>query len=71
MRLSGEMFPFASCEERGYKLAFFAAETLAEVGRVVAELGHRVTIHPGQYTQLGSLTAQSVTLTAMTKCCLY
>lgn len=47
MRLSSEMFPFASCEEHGYKLAVFAAETLAEVGKVVAELGHRVTTHPG------------------------
>jgi len=52
MRLSSEMFPFASCEEHGYKLALFAAETLAEVGRVVAELGHRVTIHPGQVSHL-------------------
>lgn len=48
MRLSSEMFPFASHEEYGYKLAPFAADTLAEVGRVVAELGHRVTTHPGQ-----------------------
>ncbi|QDS73671.1 UV-damage endonuclease [Venturia effusa] len=54
MRLSSEMFPFASHEEYGYKLAPFAADTLAEVGKVVAELGHRVTTHPGQFTQLGS-----------------
>jgi UV DNA damage endonuclease len=54
MRLSSEMFPFASHEEYGYKLAPFAAETLAEAGKVVAELGHRVTTHPGQFTQLGS-----------------
>jgi UV DNA damage endonuclease len=54
LRLSSEMFPFASHEEYGYKLAPFAAETLAEVGKVVAELGHRVTTHPGQFTQLGS-----------------
>jgi len=39
MRLSNEMFPFASSEEHGYKLAPFAAETLVEVGKVVAELG--------------------------------
>lgn len=48
------MFPFASHEEYGYKLAPFAADTLAEVGKVIAELGHRVTTHPGQFTQLGS-----------------
>ncbi|RHZ63659.1 hypothetical protein CDV55_105103 [Aspergillus turcosus] len=54
MRLSSEMFPFASHKEYGYKLAPFASEVLAEVGRVVAELGHRVSVHPGQFTQLGS-----------------
>lgn len=54
LRLSSEMFPFASHEEYGYKLAPFASETLAEAGKVIAELGHRVTTHPGQFTQLGS-----------------
>lgn len=54
MRLSSEMFPFASHEEYGYKLAPFAAEALAEAGKVIGELGHRVTTHPGQFTQLGS-----------------
>ncbi|KAI1808235.1 UV-endonuclease UvdE [Daldinia bambusicola] len=54
MRLSSEMFPFASHEVYGYKLAPFASEVLAEAGRVAAELGHRLTTHPGQFTQLGS-----------------
>ncbi|ROV92452.1 hypothetical protein VSDG_06658 [Cytospora chrysosperma] len=54
LRLSSEMFPFASHEEYGYKLAPFASEALAEAGKVAAELGHRLTTHPGQYTQLGS-----------------
>ncbi|KAK0702582.1 UV-endonuclease UvdE-domain-containing protein [Apiosordaria backusii] len=54
MRLSSEMFPFASHVEHGYKLATFASKMLAEVGRVAAELGHRLTTHPGQFTQLGS-----------------
>ncbi|KAI1272193.1 UV-endonuclease UvdE [Xylaria sp. FL0933] len=54
MRLSSEMFPFASHEEYGYKLAPFASGVLAEAGRVAAELGHRLTTHPGQFTQLGS-----------------
>ncbi|KAK8135613.1 UV damage endonuclease uvsE [Apiospora sp. TS-2023a] len=56
MRLSSEMFPFASHEEYGYKLAPFASEALAEAGRVAGELGHRLTTHPGQmqFTQLGS-----------------
>ncbi|THX90446.1 UV-endonuclease UvdE [Aureobasidium pullulans] len=60
MRLSSEMFPFASHEEYGYKLAPFASEVLAEVGKIVAELGHRVTTHPGQFTQLGSPRKQVI-----------
>lgn len=54
MRLSSEMFPFASHQEYGYKLAPFASEVLAEAGKVAAELGHRLTTHPGQFTQIGS-----------------
>lgn len=54
MRLSSEMFPFASHAEYGYGLAPFASEALAEAGKVIAELNHRVTTHPGQFTQLGS-----------------
>lgn len=54
MRLSSEMFPFASHDVYGYKLAPFASEALAEAGRVAAKLGHRLTTHPGQFTQLGS-----------------
>ncbi|KAK3112147.1 hypothetical protein LTR53_011871, partial [Teratosphaeriaceae sp. CCFEE 6253] len=53
-RLSSEMFPFASHPEYGYKLAPFASEALADAGKVITELGHRVTTHPGQFTQLGS-----------------
>ena len=54
LRLSSEMFPFASHDTYGYKLAPFTSEALAEAGRVAAELGHRLTTHPGQFTQLGS-----------------
>ncbi|QPH04056.1 UV-damage endonuclease [Epichloe festucae Fl1] len=53
MRLSSEMFPFASHEEYGYSLSF-AADVLAEAGKVASELGHRLTTHPGQFTQIGS-----------------
>ena len=52
LRLSSEMFPFASHEEYGYKLAPFASEVLAEAGKVAAELGHRLTTHPGQVSSL-------------------
>ncbi|KAJ4368804.1 UV-damage endonuclease [Neocucurbitaria cava] len=60
MRLSSEMFPFASHDEYGYKLKPFAEETLREVGEVIAQLGHRVTTHPGQFTQLGSPRKQVI-----------
>ena len=60
MRLSSEMFPFASHPEYGYKLAPFAAEALGEAGKVAAELGHRLTTHPGQFTQLGSPRKQVI-----------
>jgi UV DNA damage endonuclease len=48
LRLSSEMFPFASHEEYGYSLEPFASEALEEAGKVAAELGHRLTTHPGQ-----------------------
>ncbi|KAK1537544.1 UV damage endonuclease UvdE [Colletotrichum paranaense] len=61
MRLSSEMFPFASHEEYGYRLTPFAAEPLAEAGKVAAQLGHRLTTHPGQFTQLGSPRKEVIT----------
>lgn len=48
MRLSSDMFPFASHVEYGYKLAPFASDILADAGKVAAELDHRLTTHPGQ-----------------------
>jgi UV DNA damage endonuclease len=59
MRLSSEMFPFASHAEYGYTLDF-ATTALRRVGKVVAELGHRVSTHPGQFTQLGSPRPQVI-----------
>ncbi|KAK6541413.1 hypothetical protein TWF694_007225 [Orbilia ellipsospora] len=47
------MFPFASHAEYGYDLAH-AAAPLKEAGRLAMEYGHRLTMHPGQFTQLGS-----------------
>ena len=60
LRLSSEMFPFASHDVYGYKLAPFASEVLAEAGKVAAELGHRLSTHPGQFTQLGSPRQQVI-----------
>ncbi|KAK6908725.1 UV damage endonuclease UvdE [Kwoniella mangroviensis CBS 8886] len=53
MRLSSEMFPFASHAKYGYDLAF-ADEGLKEAGALAKKYGHRLTMHPGQFTQLGS-----------------
>ncbi|TLD30898.1 hypothetical protein PspLS_02534 [Pyricularia sp. CBS 133598] len=61
MRLSSEMFPFASHEEHGYKLAPFASEVLADAGKTAAQYGHRLTTHPGQFTQLGSPRTEVIT----------
>lgn len=48
LQLSSDMFPFASHAEHGYKLAPFASDILAEAGKIIAELGHRVTMHLDQ-----------------------
>ncbi|KAK8849695.1 UV damage endonuclease UvdE [Kwoniella newhampshirensis] len=53
MRMSSEMFPFASHAKYGYDLSF-ADEGLKEAGRLAKQYGHRLTMHPGQFTQIGS-----------------
>ncbi|KAF9227195.1 UV-endonuclease UvdE [Gyrodon lividus] len=53
MRISSEMFPFASHETYGYSLNY-CASLLAQVGALAKKYGHRLTTHPGQFTQLGS-----------------
>lgn len=47
MRMSSEMFPFASHAKYGYDLAF-AAEGLKAAGDLAKKYGHRLTMHPGQ-----------------------
>lgn len=47
------MFPFASHGVHGYSLEFCAPE-LAKAGDLAKKYGHRLTTHPGQFTQLGS-----------------
>ena len=54
MRLSSEMFPFASHAEYGYSPIEVAGEELKAAGDKAKELGIRCTMHPGQFTQLGS-----------------
>ncbi|KAI0826375.1 UV-endonuclease UvdE-domain-containing protein [Irpex lacteus] len=53
MRISSEMFPFASHAELGYDLSY-AKDELKAVGDLAKKLGHRLTTHPGQFTQLAS-----------------
>lgn len=53
MRMSSDMFPFASHEEYGYDLEF-ANELLLDVGQFAKQHGIRLTMHPGQYNVLSS-----------------
>ena len=53
MRLSSEMFPFASHLEHGYSLDF-ADTKLKEIGEYARNNNIRLTMHPGQYDVLSS-----------------
>lgn len=53
LRISSEMFPFASHNDHAYHLDF-AADVLAEAGRLAAKYNQRLTMHPGQFTQLAT-----------------
>ncbi|KAF8813871.1 UV-endonuclease UvdE [Phlegmacium glaucopus] len=52
-RLSSEIFPFASHLVHGYSLEY-CADLLSKAGALANKYGHRLTTHPGQFTQLGS-----------------
>ncbi|TFY51902.1 hypothetical protein EVJ58_g10319, partial [Rhodofomes roseus] len=52
-RVSSEMFPFASHKVHGYDLEY-AREELKVAGDLAKRYGHRLTTHPGQFTQLAS-----------------
>jgi UV DNA damage endonuclease len=53
------MFPYASHGIHGYSLEY-CAPLLARAGSLANKYGHRLTTHPGQYTQLGSLRPEVV-----------
>ncbi|KAK4702434.1 UV DNA damage endonuclease, partial [Phenoliferia sp. Uapishka_3] len=53
LRMSSEMFPFASHAEYQYSLEY-ADKELKLAGDTAKRLGVRLTTHPGQFTQLGS-----------------
>ncbi|KAG8893438.1 hypothetical protein FRC01_013592, partial [Tulasnella sp. 417] len=60
MRMSSEIFPFASHAVYGYDLSF-ADKELKEAGELAKKYKHRLTMHPGQFTQLGSPKEEVVT----------
>ena len=53
LRMSSEMFPFASHSKFGYDLGYVDAE-LKGIGALAKQYGHRLTSHPGQFTQIAS-----------------
>jgi len=53
MRLSSDLFPFATHEEYGYSLDF-ADDLLKQIGSYANEHGMRLTMHPGQFNVLSS-----------------
>lgn len=54
MRISSEMFPFASHSEFGYTLEF-ADDLLKEIGEYAKINKFRITAHPGHYDVLNSI----------------
>jgi UV DNA damage endonuclease len=52
-RVSSEMFPFASHEDYVYNLEH-ADKELREAGAIANKYDHRITCHPGQFTQIAS-----------------
>ncbi|KAJ8651769.1 UV damage endonuclease UvdE [Lichtheimia ornata] len=53
MRMSSDIFPFAGHKDYGYSLDFAKSE-LECIGELAAKYKHRLTLHPGQFNQLGS-----------------
>jgi UV DNA damage endonuclease len=45
MRISSEMFPFASHGELGYRVEYARPE-LSSAGKLAMQYGHRLTMHP-------------------------
>lgn len=60
-RISSGLLPHMSSEfsEPGYEVRAFKTE-LARCGRLARQWGHRLTMHPGQYVQLGSPRSEVV-----------
>ncbi|KAG8933705.1 hypothetical protein FRC02_011311 [Tulasnella sp. 418] len=60
MRISSEVFPFASHGKYGYTLEY-ADKDLKATGDLAKRYQHRLTLHPGQFTQIGSPKDEVVT----------
>lgn len=55
-RLSSDMFPHATDLETGEYDMSFAIPALKHLGDVARECGQRITMHPGQYNQVGAVS---------------
>lgn len=64
MRVSSEIFPFASHPDHKYSINF-ASNLLAEIGKYARDNGMRLTCHPGQYDILASPNKNVVRNTAL------
>lgn len=63
-RITSDLFPHME-NPRAKKYSIdFAAKALADAGKLARELGHRITMHPGQFAQLGSPRAEVVEQTS-------
>lgn len=53
-RITSNLFPHIGDPQVPTYNIDFARNKLSSVGKLIRELGHRVTMHPGQYVQLGT-----------------
>jgi len=65
MRISSDIFPFASHKDYGYSIDF-ADDILKKIGDFAKTNKIRLTMHPGQYNVLSS-PSESVIITLLTQ----
>ena len=53
-RISSDLFPHFTDDMTPHYTIDFAKDVLKEVGLLIAKYGHRITMHPGQFNQIGS-----------------
>ena len=64
-RITSNLFPHLGNPKTPAYTIDFARKELARVGKIARELGHRITMHPGQYAQLGSTRPEVVKQTTI------